>query len=291
MAFTVDDFHDLLRLLDQHPEWRAELRRHVLGDELPELPVLMRQLTARVEALAEAQARTEAKLEVLTARVDALVQAQARTDARVDALTEQMAGLTARVDALTERLDALTARVDALTEQMQVLVAQMGALAERMGQAEVRLKDLGDDMAEVKGEVFEARYARRAGAYFSPLARRVRVLDFGRLADALDDAVEAGQLTAGERAEILATDLVLTGVHRDDRAEIYLLVEVSAGIGPSDVKRAADRAALLARLGRPVVPVVAGKRSDPEPDAMARAAGVWQVLDGHAIPPDQPDGA
>jgi len=42
MPFTVEEFQDLIRLLEQHPEWRAELRRHVLSDELLELPAVTR---------------------------------------------------------------------------------------------------------------------------------------------------------------------------------------------------------------------------------------------------------
>ena len=30
MPFTADEFHDLIRLVESHPEWRAELRRLVL---------------------------------------------------------------------------------------------------------------------------------------------------------------------------------------------------------------------------------------------------------------------
>jgi hypothetical protein len=45
MPFTVQDFPDLLRLLEQHPEWQAEMRRHVLTEELLELPALVRRLT------------------------------------------------------------------------------------------------------------------------------------------------------------------------------------------------------------------------------------------------------
>jgi hypothetical protein len=48
MAFTVEEFRDLLRILEERPEWRAELRRLVLTDELLTLPELVR-------ALAEAQ--------------------------------------------------------------------------------------------------------------------------------------------------------------------------------------------------------------------------------------------
>ncbi|GIV20116.1 MAG: hypothetical protein KatS3mg023_1867 [Armatimonadota bacterium] len=34
MAFGVSDFHDLVSLLEQHPEWRRELRLLLLSDEL-----------------------------------------------------------------------------------------------------------------------------------------------------------------------------------------------------------------------------------------------------------------
>jgi hypothetical protein len=256
MPFTIDDFPDLLRLLDQHPEWRAELRRHVLGDELPELPALARQL----------------------------IEAQTRTEARVDALT-------ARVDALTARVDALAEAQARTAEQLSVLTAHVGSLTDRVDGLSDRVDTMGNRVGDLSGKMLEIRYRDRAGAYFNPLAGRVRVLDPGRLADRLDDAVEAGQLTTGERATVLQTDLVLTGSRRDDRAEVYLVVEVSVGIGSHDVERAVQRAQLLAKLGRPVVPVVAGEWIIAETAAQARAAGVWQVLDGHAVPPTDPPGA
>jgi hypothetical protein len=139
--------------------------------------------------------------------------------------------------------------------------------------------------------MLEIQYRDRAGAYFNPLARRIRVLDPGRLADRLDDAVEAGQLTAGERTTILLADLVLSGRRRDDREEVYLLVEVSARIDTHDVERAAARARLLAQLGQPVIPVVAGEWIAPDAEMQARATGVWQVLDGSTVDPTEPPNA
>lgn len=38
MSFTVNDFRDLINILEQQPEWRAELRRWVLTEELLALP-------------------------------------------------------------------------------------------------------------------------------------------------------------------------------------------------------------------------------------------------------------
>ena len=60
MAFTVRDFRDLIQLLEQHPEWRADLRRLVLTEELLELPAIVRELAERVDRLAAAQQRAEA---------------------------------------------------------------------------------------------------------------------------------------------------------------------------------------------------------------------------------------
>ena len=45
MAFTVNEFRDLLNILRTKPEWKAELRRELLGDKILELPRLVRELT------------------------------------------------------------------------------------------------------------------------------------------------------------------------------------------------------------------------------------------------------
>ena len=38
MSFTVEEFRDLVSVLKERPEWREELRRLVLTDELLSLP-------------------------------------------------------------------------------------------------------------------------------------------------------------------------------------------------------------------------------------------------------------
>ena len=252
MAFTVDDLQDLLRLLEQHPEWRAELRRYVLTEELLELPALVRQLV-------EAQARTEQ-------RVAELAEAQRRSEAQ---------------------LEALAGRSGALEEALAALIRRVGDLTDAQGRTEAQLEALAGRVGSLDGEVLELRYARRAPAYFSRLARRLRVLEPGAVADLLDAAIEQGRLTEDERAAVLEADLVLAGQRREDRAELYLLVEVSSGIGLQDTRRAVERAGMLAKLGRPVVPVVAGRWINPEASAFAEDWGVWQVLDGQARPPGE----
>lgn len=88
LSETITSFGDVIRLLETHPDWRADLRRVLLTDDLLDLPRSVSQLTREVQALVEAQRRTETQLTTLTREVQALAEAQRRTDAQLAMLTE-----------------------------------------------------------------------------------------------------------------------------------------------------------------------------------------------------------
>jgi hypothetical protein len=102
----------------------------------------------------------------------------------------------------------------------------------------------------------------------------------------VEDAREHGVLSDPEVQELYAADLVVRGRRAIDGTEVYLVVEVSWGVGPYDVERAARRAALLARIGVAVIPVVAGERLTAEAGRLAQQHQVWQLTAGHVIPPE-----
>jgi hypothetical protein len=78
---------------------------------------------------------------------------------------------------------------------------------------------------------------------------------------------------------------VVRGQGREDGTDLYLVVEVSWGVGTSDVERAVRRAALLAQTGVQTLSVVAGDHILDEAAELCRAMRVWQVLDGRVIAP------
>lgn len=137
------------------------------------------------------------------------------------------------------------------------------------------------DVGYLKGDNLERRYRERAGAYFDDLVRRARAVSTEALADLLDEAVEAGQLTPAERKDVLAADLVVRGRRRDDDAEVFLVVEVSTGIGLEDVARAARRAQVLSKV-QPALAVVAGEWLTPEAEEAVKSARIISILDGRA---------
>jgi chromosome segregation ATPase len=300
MAFSVDDFHTLVRLLEQHPEWRADLRRLLLTEELLDLPQAVRALAEQVARLAEAQARTEARVTQLAeaqarteARVTQLAEAQARTEARVTQLAEAQARTEARVAQLAEAQARTEARVTQLAEAQARTEARVTQLAEAQARTEARVTQLAEAQARtegelqrltgvvgaLRGELLELRYQRRAAALFQALLRRIRLLDHQTLGQLLDDAVDAGRLGPEDKSEILRADVVVSG--QREGHEVYLLAEVSAVVDRSDVERAARRARLLEQAtGVPTLAAVAGERILGDAEASARAAGVFAVRDG-----------
>jgi hypothetical protein len=230
-----------------------------------ELAEAQRRTDAQLAELAEAQARTETRLAELSA-------AQARTEARVAELAEAQARTDTQVAGLIE------AQQD-LRDQVADLLVQMSAVTQHLGRLDGRVDGLEIRLGALQGTDLERRYRERAGAYFDDLVRRARPLSPSEVGLLLDAPDTAAQFAPEERRDVLLADLVVRGCRVQDQAEVYLVVEISVGIGPDDVERAVRRAGLLGRVVT-ALPAVAGGSITAEAAALAEERGVWQVLDG-----------
>jgi chromosome segregation ATPase len=257
MPFAVEDFRDLIELLDKRPDLRAQVRALVLTDDVLSLP-------SAINKLVETQQRTEERLGDLTRRIDQLAE---------------------RFDQLTERMDQLTARVEQLGEAQRRTEVHLGELADAQRRTEERLGDLatrvGTLNADLRGDKMERKYRLHAPAYFGRILRRAHVLSAEEL-DAL--LPEEGELiTEEERNQLLVSDIVIRGKERSTQSEAYLAVEVSALVDLKDVRRARERAAILEKVtGKRAMPVVAGEDITEDAKRLIAADRVWCVLDGRA---------
>ncbi len=265
MAFTVEDFRDLVQILDQKPEWLEELRRLVLTREVLELPQVVRELAG--------------DLRTLTQRVEELAGDLRTLTQRVEEIAGDLRTLTQRVEEIAGDLRTLTERVDQLTKRMEEVVVALTALTGDMRKLQV-------DVGGLKGMMLEMRYRERAPTYLGRIVRRCHALTDEELETLLTAAVEQGKLTEEEADRVMLADVVVRGRGRQTQEPIYLVVEVSYGVGDGDVLRAVDRAGLLSRLGTPALPVVGGQGVIPTAAALAQAQGVWQIIDGHVVAPD-----
>ena len=84
---TINTMQDLTRLLREHPEWRDELRRELLTDELLQLPQRFAEYTASTDARLD---DIERRLDALTEAVDRLVQRAEAADRRMDRIERNL---------------------------------------------------------------------------------------------------------------------------------------------------------------------------------------------------------
>ena len=96
---TIDTIHDLSRILREHPEWREELRRTLLTEELLALPQRLAEYAEKADRSLEA---VEGRLEAVDRRLEVVDRRLESVDRRLDALEKEMA-LNTRETAMNTR--------------------------------------------------------------------------------------------------------------------------------------------------------------------------------------------
>ena len=242
-------FDGLMDLLERNPEHLARLRRVILDEEFQQLP-------AQVRAQSE----------------------------RFDALTEEVRALTNEVRLQVGRIDVLSDQMNLLIQTVHTHAGSLHSMAKSLEAHTSQLRRHENHLSRLIGDEAERRFQQNPAAYFGGMLRRVRVTDRFVLADLIDDAVDAGQLTEGDRRSLLALDLALQGLDRETRRPMRLAVEISSGIGERDIMRAMDRALLLGKLtGEPALAGVAGYSIAPSYRQLADDKGVAVTV---IAPPD-----
>lgn len=262
-------YAQILRRLPQ--EWQmtmlelAEAMEQHLREQLAVRREDFIALSAAVQELADAQARTEAELREYRARSE-------ERFARIEAALERLTEAQARTEVAIQELRDAQARTE---QTLQALIAAQQAFEKRLQRLETRV-------GRIEGRLLEIVYRERVTGYFGKVLRRPRAVD---LSDILDD-LEA-RLSRAEVEEILNLDLLVTGRPRPpqgmpDQPDIWLAVEISATVDVEDITRAVACAALLRKAGYPAIPV-AGQELTIVARTLAQEEAVLILQDGGVL--------
>ena len=277
---ALETVEDIIRALQEHPEWREPLLNALLTDRYRQLPSRADRLEEALDRLAAAQEATQRTLqrfmEQTEQRFQQVEEQQRQQAARHDELVEKIVQLTARVDDLTRRVEELTRRVDDLTVRLEQLTARVDQLAAQMSAMVERVGRMEQDLGDLKGLSLEQYYRNNATALLGLFFQKLRVVDKGRLIDTL---FEQRALSREEWEQISKIDLLVRGVHRTSGEEYLLVWEISWTVDEEDVSRALERASLLRQWGLSTVPVVAGKGITGNARTAALSRGVLVLLD------------
>lgn len=295
MAFTVEDFEDMLRILEQNPEWQERMRRAILSRELLELPARLEYLSSLVQQLVEADARRGEQIAELAQSIRELretvhrhTETLQRHDERITALeqvVQELKELTQRNTEILQRHDnqiaELAQAVRELAEAQRRTEAQVAELAEAQRRTEARLERLDNrvegEIGRRSGERYEREVVADAPTIFyggdggSPGDPMVRNQLRQWLQPLFEQGVEITPFTSPFRADIIWW--------KGDRV---MVVEIGIKVSRDDVNRAVARAQLLRQAGVNATPTVIGEEWGlPEVQALAQREGVeWLVGDG-----------
>ena len=162
---TIHTFEDILAVLEREPELRDALHRHVLGEEIPELPAAVRQVQdiainlmqnqADLSATARAAIETTANTLVQFMEQTTLLMAnagerQAAIENDTAKLREGQIGLTAGVAELRERTTRLESVTTRILDDVVELKTGMVQANERLDSLEAGQAELTAGQAELK---------------------------------------------------------------------------------------------------------------------------------------------
>ena len=260
---TIHTIEDLIRILDEHPEWLEALRTRLLTRELLELP----------QRFAEFAETTRQEFEAINKRFEAIDKQFEAINKRFEAVDKQFEAINKRFEAVDKRFDGIDARLD----RMDIRFDGIDARLDRM---DIRFDRIEQDIAPLKG-AHAANVAVKQAALIAVEMGLVfkRVIETPELVT-LTLSKELPEVPNSELASFRRADLVIEAVDGSD-APCYLPVEASYTVNGRDTRRAIRNAEMLtAYTGAPAHAVVAGVRLDDRVrDHIAAGEVHWYEID------------
>ena len=253
---TINTIEDLIRVLDENPEWLEAMRARLLTRELIELPRRFAEFAASTDQRFDEQGRVLAQLSKILAEHSEILAEHNKTLAEH---TQTLAGHTEAIARL-ERLSAdHSAEFVAIRRELRLLRDDVG--------------DLKGPRAEEEAAKDIAFIAEELGLEFTRVLTRDDLLTLLR-AQPLPD------LSGNVRNSFTKADIVAEAADQSGETR-YIAVEVSYTVNGRDTERAVRNAAILARLtGKPARAVVAGYRADDRARALIESGEVfWRELE------------
>ena len=287
MTTALNDISDLVRILQERPEWLEAVRGLVISDELAKLPETVAKLAASLEELAT---QTAENFRLVNERLDQLTETlqefMRQTNARLEWLEKTVAQLT---ETLQEFMQQTNARFERLETDVAELKTQQAQTNRRLGRMENQINDL-------RGDVFEITAARRIGP---TVIQRMSLYDCRTIVgpgiplaeehfNTIRQAARAGIVGRNAGYEVSLTDLILHGCQDDDDRPVWVVVEASVKIDADDIDRARQRADILAAVyAENTLAIVVGESIADRDRARADAANVTVITIRRRYRPDE----
>ena len=254
----IDTIEDLVRVLDDHPDWLEAVRTRLLSRELLELPSKFAIFVAETQAFREEMQTFVAETQAFRREMVAFVAEMKEFKAEMVAFVAEMKEFVAEMKEFKAEMMEFKAEMTAFKADTTTFKTEMHDFVAATNR---QFQSIRDDLGVLKGAHARNAAERNLGLIARSMGlRQRRVLDGGELFD-LASAAGADMSDDAIRSYVQA-DLVFEAENEQGATE-YVAVEVSYTANGRDTARAMRNAGFLSRFtGSACRPAVASLRLD-----------------------------
>jgi len=184
-------------------------------------------------------------------------------------------------DEVNRRFDEIDKRFDESDRRLEALEKGQEEIKERQERMEEILRRHEISIQELKGWQLEHKVRVNICAYLGSYIgiRKCKIKEKSELFDELDEYVEKGIISQEEENDVGELDLIISGILKGTKEEIYIAIEVSYKIGDHDIERVIRRKEILERVyKKEVIPIIIGKEISKKLKAKLEKLNVKIVL-------------
>ena len=245
---AINTIEDLVRIMDERPEWVEAMRVRLLTREDLELPQTIAKLAETVEKFIDS---TNKRLDSIEARMD-------QHDTRFDQVDARFDQVDARFDQVDARFDQVDARFDQVDARFEAVDARFDLKAAHARNAAI------DDAIAIASDLG---------------LRRTKNLTRDEVWE-LTESVDTSGIPTNELRSFRRADLIVEATDKNDEV-CYVAVEISFTANGRDTIRAIRNAEFLNRFTgrRSYAAVAALSRDNRENEVFESGKVFWFQLD------------
>jgi DNA repair exonuclease SbcCD ATPase subunit len=254
--YIIKEFEDLLNLLRERPDYLEKLRMLILTKELLELPVkfeeFRREVSQRFEEIDRRFDEVDRRFEEIDRRFDEVDKRFEESDKKFEAFRSEVNKKFEEVDKRLEKLEIGQEEIKQKLEKHDKEIEEIKQILDRHEKS----------IQELKGWQLEHKVFINICSYLASYIgiRKCKIKDKSELLEELDEYVEKGIITEEEENDVIELDLIVSGILKETKEEVYVAIEISYKIGNYDIERVIRRKEILEKVyKKKVIPLIIGK--------------------------------
>ena len=165
-----------------------------------------------------------------------------------------------RFDEVDKRFEEVDRRLEALEKGQEEIKEKLKEHDKEIEEIKQKLDRHEKSIQELKGWQLEHKVRMNICAYVGKYIKKCRIKDKSEMADELDEYVEKNIINEIERDDVLLLDILVSGISKKTKEEIFIAIEISYKIGNNDIERVIKRKEILERVyKKEIIPFIIGK--------------------------------